>query len=227
VSRSIYRAGLSRCLSSRRMARSDAALEPIVPDADLLRLYKTMLLARRLDERCLLLQRQGRMGTYGPGKGQEAASLAPRTCCAPTTGSCRSVPRMRRSAVARLASADLDAHVGRLRRKATSSPTTSRTCPSPCLSPAQCQYGMGIAWGCKLRGKGQVCVTYCGDGATSEGDFHEALNFAGVYSLPLIMVVQNNGWAISLPRNAARPRPKTLAQKAVAYRHRRLPGRRQ
>ena len=57
---------------------------------------------------------------------------------------------------------------------------------------SQCQYGMGIAWGCKLRGEGRVCATFCGDGGTSEGDFHEALNFAGVYNLPLVMVIQNN-----------------------------------
>jgi TPP-dependent pyruvate/acetoin dehydrogenase alpha subunit len=81
---------------------------------------------------------------------------------------------------------------------------------------SQCQYGMGIAWGCKLRGQGQVCVTFCGDGATSEGDFHEALNFAGVYNLPLVTVIQNNGWAISIPRKN-QTAAQTLAQKALAY----------
>jgi TPP-dependent pyruvate/acetoin dehydrogenase alpha subunit len=81
---------------------------------------------------------------------------------------------------------------------------------------SQCQHGMGIAWGCKLRGEKQVCATFCGDGATSEGDFHEAMNFAGVYNLPLIMVVQNNHWAISIPRSA-QTASQTIAQKAIAY----------
>jgi pyruvate dehydrogenase E1 component alpha subunit len=81
---------------------------------------------------------------------------------------------------------------------------------------SQCQYGMGLAWACKLRGAGKVCVTFCGDGATSEGDFHEAMNFAGVYNLPLVMVVQNNHWAISIPRHC-QTAAQTIAQKAVAY----------
>jgi pyruvate dehydrogenase E1 component alpha subunit len=81
---------------------------------------------------------------------------------------------------------------------------------------SQCQYGMGIAWGCKLRGAGRVCATFCGDGGTSEGDFHEAMNFAGVYNLPLIMVVQNNQWAISIPRRC-QTASQTIAQKALAY----------
>jgi TPP-dependent pyruvate/acetoin dehydrogenase alpha subunit len=75
---------------------------------------------------------------------------------------------------------------------------------------------MGLAWGCKLRGAGRVCATFCGDGGTSEGDFHEALNFAGVFNLPLVMVVQNNHWAISVPRSR-QTASQTIAQKAIAY----------
>ena len=75
---------------------------------------------------------------------------------------------------------------------------------------------MGLAWASKIRGDKRVCVTFCGDGGTSEGDFHEALNFAGVYNLPLVTVVQNNHWAISIPR-ASQTRSQTIAEKAIAY----------
>jgi pyruvate dehydrogenase E1 component alpha subunit len=81
---------------------------------------------------------------------------------------------------------------------------------------SQCLHGMGVAWGLKLRQENAVCITFVGDGGTSEGDFHEALNFAGVFQLPLVMVVQNNQWAISMPREK-QTNSETIAQKAVAY----------
>jgi TPP-dependent pyruvate/acetoin dehydrogenase alpha subunit len=68
----------------------------------------------------------------------------------------------------------------------------------------------------KIKKADTVCLTYLGDGGTSEGDFHEAMNFAGVYQLPLVFVVQNNQFAISHPRRM-QTRSKTLAQKALAY----------
>jgi TPP-dependent pyruvate/acetoin dehydrogenase alpha subunit len=81
---------------------------------------------------------------------------------------------------------------------------------------SQCQYAMGIAWGCKLRNDNTVCVCFVGDGGTSQGDFHEAMNFATVYNVPLVMIVQNNHWAISLPRHK-QTASQTIAQKAIAY----------
>jgi TPP-dependent pyruvate/acetoin dehydrogenase alpha subunit len=80
----------------------------------------------------------------------------------------------------------------------------------------QCQYAMGIAWGCKLRNDNTVCVCFVGDGGTSQGDFHEAMNFATVFQVPLVMIVQNNHWAISLPRHR-QTASQTIAQKAFAY----------
>ncbi len=80
----------------------------------------------------------------------------------------------------------------------------------------QCLHAAGVAWGCKLNGDKQVALAFVGDGGTSEGDFHEAMNCAGVFKLPLVMVVQNNQWAISLPR-ARQTASATIAQKAVAY----------
>jgi pyruvate dehydrogenase E1 component alpha subunit len=81
---------------------------------------------------------------------------------------------------------------------------------------SQLLHAVGVAWAMKIQKKNTVCLTYTGDGGTSEGDFHEAMNFAGVYNLPLVTVVQNNQFAISLPRRN-QTRSRTLAQKAIAY----------
>ncbi len=193
----------------------DRALEPAVPHADLRRLYKTMLAARRLDERCLMLQRQGRMGTYGPSKGQEAASLGVAYALERDDWF---VPTFRE--LAGLLWRGWPMHTWMLywggHEAGNAVPPGLNDLPICVPIASQCQYGMGIAWGCKLRGGGRVCVAFCGDGGTSEGDFHEALNFAGVYNLPLVMVVQNNHWAISIPRSC-QTRAATIAQKAVAY----------
>jgi len=193
----------------------DQALEPEISGTDLLRLYKTMLLARRLDERCVMLQRQGRMGTYAPNKGQEAASLGPAYALRAEDWL---VPAFRECAGLLWRGWPLPTWMLSWGGYEAGNVVPEGIHDLPISVPiaSQCQYGMGIAWGCKLRGQGQVCVTFCGDGATSEGDFHEALNFAGVYNLPLVMVVQNNGWAISIPRRC-QTAAQTLAQKAVAY----------
>ncbi len=195
--------------------RVDRDLEPQIADADLRRLYKTMLAARRLDERCFQLQRQGRLGTYAPGLGQEAASLGP---VYPLTREDWLVPTFRE--LAAMLWRGWPMHQWLLffggHEVGNQAPPDVNDLPVCVPIASQCQHGMGIAWGCKLRGQGRVCVTFCGDGGTSEGDFHEALNFAGVYKLPLIMIVQNNGWAISCPRSRQTAAP-TLAQKAIAY----------
>jgi TPP-dependent pyruvate/acetoin dehydrogenase alpha subunit len=81
---------------------------------------------------------------------------------------------------------------------------------------SQALHAVGIAYGMKHGGEKKIAMTFFGDGATSEGDFHEAMNFAGVFQVPLIFVCQNNQWAISIPRKN-QTRSETLAQKAIAY----------
>jgi pyruvate dehydrogenase E1 component alpha subunit len=80
----------------------------------------------------------------------------------------------------------------------------------------QIPIGAGVAWGAKIKGNRIAVLVYLGDGATSKGDFHEGLNIAGVFSLPVVFLCQNNQWAISVPlrRQTA---AETLAQKAIAY----------
>jgi pyruvate dehydrogenase E1 component alpha subunit len=77
-------------------------------------------------------------------------------------------------------------------------------------------HAVGLAWAAKNLKDGRVALTYFGDGATSEGDFHEAMNFAAVFQAPCVFFCQNNGWAISLPRES-QTRSETIAQKAIAY----------
>lgn len=195
--------------------RLDPDLEPKLSETDLRRLYKTMLCARRLDERCLMLQRQGRIGTFGPSKGQEAASLGVAFVLEKDDWL---VPSFRETAALLWRGWP----IGTLllfwggHEAGNRAPDGINDLPTAVPIASQCQYGMGLAWGCKLRGQQRVCATFCGDGGTSEGDFHEALNFAGVFNLPLVTVIQNNHWAISIPRSR-QTRSQTIAQKAVAY----------
>ncbi len=193
----------------------DTALEPRLSDADLRKLYKTMLATRRLDERCLHLQRQGRIGTYGPCRGQEAVALGAAYCMRKEDWL---VPTYRELAAFLWRGWLIERYLLWWGGHEIGACVPDGVNDLPICVPiaSQCQYGMGIAWGCKLRRDGTVCVTFCGDGGTSEGDFHEAMNFATVYQVPLIMLVQNNHWAISVPRHR-QTHSKTLAQKAIAY----------
>jgi pyruvate dehydrogenase E1 component alpha subunit len=193
----------------------DAALEPKLSDADLRKLYKTMLSTRRVDERCLHLQRQGRIGTYGPCKGQEATPLGVAYCLRKEDWL---VPTYRELSAFLWRGWPLDRYLLWWGGHEIGSAIAAGVNDLPICVPiaSQCQYAMGIAWGCKLRKDQTVCVVFCGDGGTSEGDFHESLNFASVYQVPLVTIVQNNHWAISIPRCRQTHCP-TLAQKAIAY----------
>ena len=77
-------------------------------------------------------------------------------------------------------------------------------------------HAAGLAWGKKLKGEDVVAMVFFGDGATSEGAFHEGINFAGVMNAPVVFVCNNNGWAISTPVEA-QTRAETLADKAIGY----------
>jgi pyruvate dehydrogenase E1 component alpha subunit len=91
-----------------------------------------------------------------------------------------------------------------------------RTLPVSIIVGAQTLHAVGLAYAMQYRGEDAAVVTFFGDGATSEGDFHEAMNFAGVWQAPVVFVCQNNQWAISVPRQK-QTRSTTLAQKAIAY----------
>jgi pyruvate dehydrogenase E1 component alpha subunit len=193
----------------------DEALEPKIPDDMLLKLFRAMLLGRRFDERLLSLQRQGRIGTFAPIKGQEASQLGTVAQLRPSDWF---VPSFRETAAELWRGRPLESVIltfggfseGALIGEA------GNNLPVSIPVGSQVLHAVGLGWAIKYRQKDDVVMTFLGDGGTSEGDFHEGMNFAGVYQAPVVFVCQNNQWAISVPRSK-QTHSKTLAQKAVAY----------
>lgn len=193
----------------------DETLEPEIDADKLRRMYGTMLLARRFDERLLSLQRQGRLGTFAPVKGQEAAQVG----AAATLGSLDwVVPSYRETAVQHWRGADMaDLFVffGGY-NEGSAVPAGSNDVPPAVPVGSQMLHAAGIGYAIKHKAADGIVMTFFGDGATSEGDFHEAMNFASVFQTPTVFVCQNNQYAISLPRSR-QSHSETIAQKAVAY----------
>lgn len=194
----------------------DAALDPRLPPHELQKLYRGLLLGRRFDERMIMLSRQGRIGNYPPYRGQEAASLGPAWVIRRDDWV---VPSFRELIA-------LIHHGWPMHRLilgwwggheiGAQPPEGVNALPLCGPVAGQCLHAAGIAWGNKLAGRDNIVVCFIGDGGTSEGDFHEAMNVAGVFKLPLVMVVQNNHWAISTPRSR-QTASTTFAQKALGY----------
>ncbi len=193
----------------------DRKLEPDIPEETLKTIYRAMLFCRLFDERTLQLQRQGRIGTFAPIKGQEAAQVAAVVQLKPTDWF---IPSFRETAAQiyrGLTPQDVWLFYAGY-NEGLRVPDDKHDLPLCVPVASQCQHAVGIAYASKYKGTDEVTMVFHGDGATSEGDFHEAMNFAGVYQLPVIFVCQNNQWAISIPRER-QTRSKTIAQKAIAY----------
>ncbi len=193
----------------------DAALEPDIAREDLKRLYRAMLLGRRLDERMLRLQRQGRIGTFAPIKGQEASQIG--SVFTLRRGDWM-VPSFRETAAMLWRGWPIEKlllfFAGYL--EGGQPGPDQHDLPIAIPVATQLPHAVGLAYGAQYRGDDVVVMAYCGDGATSEGDFHEACNFAGVWHVPIVFVVQNNQWAISIPLKK-QTHSRTIAQKALAY----------
>lgn len=172
-----------------------------VPDlspATLLDLYRWMVAGRIFSDRMVALQRQGRMGTFAPLNGQEATCVA---MAAPLEekdwllGSYReSFPYIVKGVPLLSQMKHWGGHLP------ADYPYEARCIPFQIVLATQVLHAVGIAMAIDYKKEKQVVMVGCGDGATSEGDFNEALNFAGVFKPPVIFLVQNNGWAISVPR---------------------------
>jgi pyruvate dehydrogenase E1 component alpha subunit len=178
-------------------------------------MYRAMVWGRITDERMLKLQRQGRIGTFAPITGQEAAQLG---AVAALRASDWMVPSFRETAAEIWRGKPMENFIiyfGGFNEGGRIAPE-SNDLPLCVPVGSQVPHAVGLAWAMKYRGSDQVAMTFFGDGATSEGDFHEAMNFAGVFELPVIFICQNNQWAISVPRKH-QTRSETIAQKAVAY----------
>ncbi len=196
--------------------RADEALVPALPGEELVRLHKLMLRMRRFDEKALTLQRQGRMGTWGSLRGQEA-------CQAGLAANLRRedwlAPSFREHGV--MISAGVSMHqvyaIWRGDERGHLFPAEVHCLPVSVPVGSQLLHAVGVGMGLGLRGeKSAVAVGFAGDGASSEGDFHEALNFGGVFKARTLFFIQNNQWAISVPfrkQTAA----ATIAQRAHGY----------
>jgi pyruvate dehydrogenase E1 component alpha subunit len=193
----------------------DAGLEPHIPEELLLKLHRTLLLSRKFDERLMNLQRQGRIGTFPPINGQEAAQLGAVALLRPSDWM---VPAFRETAAEIWRGRSLESVIiyNNGYSEGAEIPQDLNNLPISVPVGSQILHAVGLGWAAKYRQTDDVAMTFFGDGATSEGDFHEGLNFAGVFQAPVIFVCQNNHWAISLPV-AKQTRSKTLAQKALAY----------
>jgi len=192
----------------------DQLLMPNLTESQIKELYHLMKLARTFDEKLFLLQRSGKVGTYAQIKGQEA-QVATGYILQKTDWI---APSFREMGVYIARGADrvkiVQGWKGDVRAN-EDDPKTARSLPVAVPIATQCLHACGIAWASKLRGEKDVCVTYIGDGGTSEGDFYEALNFAGELKLGVIIYCQNNQWAISTPRTK-QTAAQTIAQKAIA-----------
>jgi pyruvate dehydrogenase E1 component alpha subunit len=193
----------------------DRDLEPDIPPDSLRHLYRTMVLSRQLDLRMLSLQRQGRMGTFAPLMGQEAAQVGSAFALEPTDWL---VPSFREAAAYIMRGSPLKdillLFMGR--EEGNIIPKDQRNLPVNIPVGSQLPHAVGLAMAAQIRHDPCAVLVYFGDGATSQGDFHEACNFAGVFQAPVIFLCQNNHYAISLPRER-QTRTRTLAQKAIAY----------
>jgi pyruvate dehydrogenase E1 component alpha subunit len=193
----------------------DQSLEPAIPPEDLRRLYRTFLLARRFDERMLRLQRQGRIGTFGPIRGHEAAVLGSIYALRSTDWL---IPYYREWPAYMWRGWPLESLILYYAGYAEGMrvPDGIRDLPLCIPIASQVPHAVGIACAARYRGEDSVAMVYFGDGASSHGDCQEAMNFAGVYQAPLVFFCLNNQWAISLPRSK-QTHARTLAQKAIAY----------
>src|SRR5687768_14197599 len=193
----------------------DAALEPDISPELLKRLYRGMVLGRRLDERMVRLQRQGRVGTFAPIKGQEASQIG-------SVATLRSqdwmVPSFRETAAMLWRGWPIERMLRFFAGQLEGGQPGPDQHDLPITIPVATQvpHAVGLAYAAQYRGDDVVVMVYFGDGATSEGDFHEALNFAGVWHVPVVFVCQNNQWAISVPLKK-QTHSRTIAQKALAY----------
>jgi pyruvate dehydrogenase E1 component alpha subunit len=202
-----------------QILKPDGTLElgqiPPIIDQEALNLYQKMFFTRLADQRGLLLQRQGRFGTYAPIWGQEACQI----------GSAYVLqkgdwvfPAFREIGATLMMGIELKNFMlyWMGNEMGSRAPEGINMMPVSIPVGTHIPHAVGAAWAAKLKGDKAVAVAYFGDGATSKGDFHEAMNFAGVFKTPTIFFCQNNQFAISVPRSR-QTASATIAQKAIAY----------
>jgi len=184
-------------------------------ESELLELYRRMVLLRTFDERAVVYQRQGRIGTYAIAWGHEAIQAGATFALGDDDWI---FPSYREGAIGLVRGMPVETILQWWRGHPSGwwSPADWNIA-SICVPIAtHVPHAAGLAWGKKLRGEKVVAMAFFGDGATSEGAFHEGVNFAAVMNAPAVFVCNNNQWAISTPIEA-QTRAETLADKAVGY----------
>lgn|SRR5574341_121392 len=179
------------------------------------RLYRAMVVARAYDRRGTALQRQGRLATYASFEGQEAAQIGSAAALRPDDWL---VATYRDAAAMWMQGYPMELLVaGRTGHELGGAPPGSVNVLPPSITVGgHMVHAVGLAWAERYRGSDRIALTLFGDGATSEGDFHEAMNFAGTFTIGCVFLCQNNGWAISMPTEK-QTRAETIADKAVGY----------
>jgi len=188
---------------------------PKLTAAEMKKIYELMILTRVFDDKALKLQRQGRIGTYAPILGQEASNI----------GSAFAIknedlvfPAFRENGVFLVRGMPMDLLYAFWAgdERGMQIPKNVNMFPVAITVGAHTPHAVGAAMAFKIQKKKGATIVYFGDGATSEGDFAEAMNFAGVYQAPCVFICQNNQWAISTPVSE-QTHSHTIAQKAIAY----------
>ncbi|MDI6100372.1 pyruvate dehydrogenase (acetyl-transferring) E1 component subunit alpha [Actinoplanes sp. NEAU-A12] len=194
---------------------ADSPSYAVPDDATLLRALGSLITARRLNDQAYALVRQGRLAVYPSSHGQEACQVAAAQVLAaddwlfPTYRDTVAAVGKGVDPVEALSLLKGDWHCGY-------DPYEHRVAPHATPLATQLPHAVGVAHAARMRGEPTVVMAMCGDGGTSEGDFHEALNFAAVFRAPVVFFVQNNEYAISVPlaRQSAAP---SLAHKGIGY----------
>ena len=208
----------------REDGTADPAHDPFLDSGKLLAMYEAMLRIRRIDERMLGKQRQGKVGFFGTITGQEATPTA--TAFA-TEKKDWIFPALRESSImltrgfplsvwlAQAYGNSADIQKGRQMPSHQAGRSVNQVGWSSCIGP-QVPQAVGAAWASKKKKDDVVCVGFMGDGATSEADFHTAMTFAALWKVPAVLVCQNNHWSISVPTHK-QTASRTIAVKAHAY----------
>lgn len=195
--------------------RVDKKLLPKISDKQLKEMHYSMVLARAFDRKAFALQRQGRLGTYAQHEGQEATGIGVAYAMKKEDFLFPSF-RENHVLIARGYPMERVYQYWGGDERGNIVPEGVNCFPIAIPVGTQTLHAVGFSWGEKLRKRKTVSVVFFGDGATSEGDFHEAMNFAGEFQTPTVFVCANNQWAISVARKT-QTHSKTLAQKAFAY----------
>ena len=203
---------------------ADPDTDPKLEIAAVRRIYEAMALIRLVDARLMKLQRQGRIGFHVGCEGEEAAIIA---SAAALREQDWVFPCYREVGAALYRGLPLQTYVDNMYGNANDIPQ-GRQMPDHVTARAQhfvsitapigtqITQAVGFAWAAKIKKQDLVTASYFGDGATSSNDFHAGMNFAGVFQVPTLFLLRNNGWAISVPAEA-QTHSRTYADKGIAY----------